>query len=1427
MIPGRFALLLLLTANAFVASAKPDCKDGSCLMNTTGPLLLQGRQHLKLNLQVQAECSTSSEDCRATGCCQDSEFRCFEKNEFWAGCRESCQPGETSPLDDPEYQTPWTCTLIGSTPTPSPTPTPTPTPSPPSPTPTPVNGDVFVTGSAGSGKARLFEFIDALTDQPVAGSAARAVHSSGGAAGGVVSESQGYGLLLSGALLASLDEGDQDRQRIMDYTHQMFLGWRRMCELSAGSGSCQDDEGFQCGGGQYPCLAHWKFDDSLAYAIGSGSAPDGDADALAGMLLAVLALERASSPPSWLEEVGQWAYDTCKQFHMSSTVPSSSGNHRIVKLGACWGGWGSNGQNPSYHAPAVYRMCRNYMKTHDSMFGGSAQEGDGYEAEWNKLIATTYKMFEATQCDSNGLVPNWAKVFEEGSALRAETGFSGSGTPGPEYGAEASRATWRVALDYLLFPNEAGDAVGFLDPLASHLETRESGGNWAESLTIDGSCLVNSVHSSWSQNMFMAGPTFTCLVCPANSVDAGRQQELIDAAGTRVASKAIDDYYSGSWVAISTITLNGDLVRAAQGAGLLSSNTATATGTASTTATATTATTATPATTPTTTIATTASPTTTGGQCSLASEDCRTTGCCQDSGFRCFEKNEFWAGCRESCQPGETSPLDDPEYQTPWTCTLIGSTPTPSPTPTPTPTPSPPSPTPTPVNGDVFVTGSAGSGKARLFEFIDALTDQPVAGSAARAVHSSGGAAGGVVSESQGYGLLLSGALLASLDDGDQDRQRIMDYTHQMFLGWRRMCELSAGSGSCQDDEGFQCGGGQYPCLAHWKFDDSLAYAIGSGSAPDGDADALAGMLLAVLALERTSSPPSWLEEVGQWAYDTCKQFHMSSTVPSSSGNHRIVKLGACWGGWGSNGQNPSYHAPAVYRMCRNYMKTHDSMFGGSAQEGDGYEAEWNKLIATTYKMFEATQCDSNGLVPNWAKVFEEGSALRAETGFSGSGTPGPEYGAEASRAIWRVALDYLLFPNEAGDAVGFLDPLASHLETRESGGNWAESLTIDGSCLVNSVHSSWSQNMFMAGPTFTSLVCPANSVDAGRQQELIDAAGTRVASKAINDYYSGSWVAISTITLNGDLVRAAQGAGLLSTTTTTTTSTTTAATTTTTTTTTTTPMGYSRVFEPVDGGSDRACRGSSSSDNSASYYTVVSAPSLAACKDQCAGLSGCAGLEFKGTRCELWTRSILATHPLSGYTCLRYVDPTSLRQGTFQAVDGGENRVCRGASASDNSESYFEVAQGMAVSGCQRLCQLRADCVGVEHHEGGRCELWTRALGIQASKAASGYSCWRFVSDDAPPPPPSRDGSFEAVDGGEGRACRGSGPSDNLQSYYSVAGLPSLQSCQDLCRTSDTCKGVEFSPGRCELWTRTGGIGSSKALEGYSCWRFVEQVAS
>jgi len=382
------------------------------------------------------------------------------------------------------------------------------------------------------------------------------------------------------------------------------------------------------------------------------------------------------------------------------------------------------------------------------------------------------------------------------------------------------------------------------------------------------------------------------------------------------------------------------------------------------------------------------------------------------------------------------------------------------------------------------------------------------------------------VSEGQGYGLFLAGATLASLEPNDDKWQQVADLTYEMFLGWRTMCELSAASGSCQDDEGFKCGNGSFPCLPHWKFEDDLTNIVGAGSAPDGDADALAGMLLAVLTLQGESSRPSWFEEVARWAYNTCIQFYESSTVASSSGSHRIVKLGACWGGWGDDGQNPSYHAPGVYRMCKHYMKSNDGLFGATSLQGDSYESKWDTLIDTTYKILAAVQCPSTGLITNWAKVSEVGSQLTASTGFSGSGTGEAEYGSEASRGIWRVALDYILFPSEARDAASaFLMPVAVQLEKKENAGSWSDSLDIDSSCLVNSIHSSWSWNMFMAGPTFAALVSPAG-LPSGRQQELIDAAGKHVASFSIRDYYAGSWIAISTMTLNGDLSKAAANAG-------------------------------------------------------------------------------------------------------------------------------------------------------------------------------------------------------------------------------------------------------------------------------------------------------------
>lgn len=137
----------------------------------------------------------------------------------------------------------------------------------------------------------------------------------------------------------------------------------------------------------------------------------------------------------------------------------------------------------------------------------------------------------------------------------------------------------------------------------------------------------------------------------------------------------------------------------------------------------------------------------------------------------------------------------------------------------------------------------------RLTEFRDALTTVIDATTGARAVQSSGGAAGGVVSEGQGYGLFIGGSVVASMRPSNPNWQSAVNFTYQIFLGWRKMCKLTD-QGSCQQG-GYTCGG-RYPCLPNWKFNSDIRSAVGTGSAPDGDEDGILGMILLVTSTKNT-----------------------------------------------------------------------------------------------------------------------------------------------------------------------------------------------------------------------------------------------------------------------------------------------------------------------------------------------------------------------------------------------------------------------------------------------------------------------------------------------------------------------------------------------------------------------------------------------
>jgi len=145
----------------------------------------------------------------------------------------------------------------------------------------------------------------------------------------------------------------------------------------------------------------------------------------------------------------------------------------------------------------------------------------------------------------------------------------------------------------------------------------------------------------------------------------------------------------------------------------------------------------------------------------------------------------------------------------------------------------------------------------------------------------------------------------------------------------------------------------------------------------------------------------------------------------------------------------------------------------------------WNNLIDTSYKFFETTQCSETGLVPNWALVKEVNSqTLAKENGsFSGSGTPQYEFGAEASRTLWRVAFDAVAYPEESKAQSGaFLAPLQDKMVQNfnpNPGNGWeyfGENTLQACNPIVSNVFGSWQWNYFISAPVFSTLVSGINS---------------------------------------------------------------------------------------------------------------------------------------------------------------------------------------------------------------------------------------------------------------------------------------------------------------------------------------------------------------
>jgi len=279
--------------------------------------------------------------------------------------------------------------------------------------------------------------------------------------------------------------------------------------------------------------------------------------------------------------------------------------------------------------------------------------------------------------------------------------------------------------------------------------------------------------------------------------------------------------------------------------------------------------------------------------------------------------------------------------------------------------------------------------------------------------------------------------------------------------------------------------------------------------------------------------------------------------------------------------------------------------------------------------------------------------------------------------------------------------------------------------------------------------------------------------------------------------------------------------------------------FHTADGGIDRACRGDDIHDNSDMNYDAhINVATLENCKAICVYTPKCVGIEFNEAkaRCEVWTKGIQITVGVAGFSCYRYTTLTTTQLAVF-TLAGSPNHLelhpveCSLASARAATRCCTldgkKVSHAEYGSGChnevthaeaKRICEVhglrlcKKDEMQAGLTAGTGCDfnkerIWTSSTCIATAGSIP------FAASEAVE-------GFTAEAEGQGSACRGAHADDNLASYYTVHYSKSLQACKARCMATPVCSGIEFSTGRCELWTRS--IDATRALPSFTCLRYT-----
>ncbi len=234
------------------------------------------------------------------------------------------------------------------------------------------------------------------------------------------------------------------------------------------------------------------------------AATDGDLDAAYALVLAHL--QWGSSTVNYR----QAAFDLIGHIMDFEVEPGSY----VLKPGDTWGG--GTVTAPSYFAPAYFRVFQ-------------AVTGD---ARWAKVLETSYAILARAAHSSTGLVPDWCQVDGQPAKDQAYN-----------YGYNAVRAPWRLAMDYLRYG----------EPRALDLTRKVAAFVRSQKTIVDGYTLDGTPIGQWTNSAFVAPFSAAALATDGS-------QAFVDAAYAQNLSVAGEGYFGSTLKTLVLLLQTGNMM---------------------------------------------------------------------------------------------------------------------------------------------------------------------------------------------------------------------------------------------------------------------------------------------------------------------------------------------------------------------------------------------------------------------------------------------------------------------------------------------------------------------------------------------------------------------------------------------------------------------------------------------------------------------------------------------------------------------------------------------------------------------------------------------------------------------------------------------------------------------------------------------------